>query len=181
MIWLEYSSVSFWKRGCAKSKLGDHKGAHNDFVQFGFHLFDQSSEFINYNNNVADKIFVDEFLSTAFTEIDLRLFKKIALNTGFRYEHSELLEKTRIAPRLSAAYKISKNSQMSYAYGKYYQTPDIGFDLWYRQNNINLGSDFSHLGFEESTHNILNYEWSHKGKMIRFEIFDKQYDNLILL
>ena len=152
-------------------------------IKYGVHIFDQSSDFINYNTNSteSDKIKIDEFLSTAFTEIDLKIFKSFALNTGLRYEYSELIDKVKISPRFSSAYKISKNSQVSYAYGKYYQTPDIGFDLWYRQNNINLGNEFSYLDFEESTHNILNYEWSNKGKMLRFEIFDKQYENLILL
>ena len=155
-------------------------------IKYGLHFFDQSSEFMNYTINSssewsANQIIVDEFLSTAFAEIDLRLFKSFAVNAGLRYEYSKLIDETSISPRLSAAYKVSRNSQMSYAFGKYYQTPDIGFDLWYRQNNINLGNDFSHLDFEESTHNILNYEWSNKGKMIRFEIFDKQYNNLILL
>ena len=28
----------FWRRGCAKSQLGDHKGAHSDFIKFGLHL-----------------------------------------------------------------------------------------------------------------------------------------------
>ena len=155
-------------------------------IKYGFHFFDQSSEFINYTINPTsgwseNDIIIDEFLFTTFTEIDLRLFKHFAVNAGVRYENSKLIDKTSVSPRFSAAYKVSKNSQMSYAFGKYYQTPDIGFDLWYRQNNINLGSDFSYLSFEESTHNILNYEWSNKGKIIRFEIFDKQYNDLILL
>ena len=29
---------AFWKRGCAKARLGDHKGSHTDLVQFEAHL-----------------------------------------------------------------------------------------------------------------------------------------------
>ena len=29
---------AFWKRGCAKARLGDHKGSHIDLVQFEAHL-----------------------------------------------------------------------------------------------------------------------------------------------
>ena len=36
------------------------------------------------------------------------------------------------------AYKIGKNSQTSYAYGQYFQTPQIGFDQWYRRHNIDF-------------------------------------------
>ena len=99
-----------------------------------------------------------------------------------RYEDSQFLDKSTISPRFSAAYKLGRNSQVSYAYGKFYQTPEIGFDQWYRNNNINYANlNFSDLDFEQSVHHILNYEWSKKGKMIRLEIFDKEYDNLITL
>ena len=158
-------------------------------INFGFHLFDQSSEFMNYvfdnsgeiNEDYSGNIIIDEFLSTAFAEIDLRLFKKFAVNTGVRYEHSKLIDKDSISPRFSAAYKLGKNSQVSYAYGKFFQTPDIGFDQWYRQNNIKIENNLIGLEFENSIHHIFNYEWSKKGRTLRLEFFDKQYDDLILI
>jgi len=153
-------------------------------IKFGFHLFEQSSEFINYNYEdevlSPNMVLIDEFLSTAFTELDLRISKTFAVNAGIRYESSKLIDKTSISPRFSSAYKVSKNSQFSYAYGEFFQTPDVGFDQWYRRNNIDISEDLSNLEFEQSTHHILNYEWSKKGKTLRFEIFKKKYDNLIL-
>ena len=95
---------------------------------------DESDNY-NFNQNL---IKINEYLSTSFAEIDLRIFKKFALNTGVRYENSKLLDKSSFSPRFSSAFKLSKNSQISYAYGQYYQTPDLGFDLWYRQNNIDI-------------------------------------------
>tara|TARA_B100000965_G_scaffold44392_1_gene32531 strand:- start:3187 stop:5448 length:2262 start_codon:yes stop_codon:yes gene_type:complete len=160
-------------------------------IKFGFHVFDQSSEFMNYTYefNIDDSveninfnqnnIIIDEFLSTAFTELDLRISKKFAINAGLRYENSDLLNQSSISPRFSSAIKVTKHSQISYAYGQFFQTPDMGFDLWYRQNNIDVNFNSSGLDFEKSTHNILNYEWSKKKKTIRFEIFDKKYENLI--
>ena len=166
-------------------------------IKFGMHFFDQSSGFNNYifdevslnfiedgfypSSEYGGEVTIDEYLSTAFSEIDLRLFKRFAVNAGVRYEHSKLLDKANISPRFSSAYKLGKNSQISYAYGKYYQTPDMGFDLWYRQNNIITDFNNSELDFENSVHHIFNYEWSKKGKILRFEIFDKKYDDLILL
>ena len=162
-------------------------------INFGIHLFDQSSEFINYtyefNENdesdestfdTPDLVMIDEFLSTAFTELDLRLFKNFAINAGIRYENSKLLDKSSFSPRFSSAIKVTKNSQISYAYGVYYQTPDMGFDQWYRQNNLDVDFNNSGLDFEKSIHNILNYEWSKKKKTIRFEIFNKKYENLVV-
>jgi len=157
--------------------------------KYGFHLFDQHSKYINYlrigsdiDDYLNNKVVVDEFLSAVFTEIDLRLFKTFAINAGIRYEKSKLIDKANFSPRFSSAYKIGKNSQFSYAYGKFFQTPDFGFDQWYRQHNIHIDDNIiTALEFEESTHHIFNYEWTVKGKTLRFEIFDKQYDNLILL
>ena len=161
-------------------------------INFGLHLFNQSSEFSNYNyefNNDDQPedidfdynyIIIDEFLSTAFTEIDLRLFKNFAVNAGIRYEDSKLLKKSSFSPRFSSAIKVTKHSQISYAYGQFYQTPDMGFDQWYRQSNIDIDFNNSNLDFEQSIHNILNYEWSKKKKTIRFEIFNKKYENLVM-
>ena len=157
-------------------------------IKFGFHIFDQYSEFMNYNYYKSPEdgdmvpVVIDEYLSTAFTEVDLRISKTFAVNAGIRYESSKLIDKTSVSPRLSSAFKVSKNSQFSYAYGKFFQTPDVGFDQWYRQNNIQIiPEDLSNLEFEESVHHILNYEWSKKGKTLRFEVFKKKYENLILL
>ncbi len=160
-------------------------------LKFGFHFFSQSSKFMNYvfdglelgvpNTDYSGEIIIDEFLSTAFTELDVKFFKKFAINVGLRYENSKLLNQSSLSPRFSSAYKIGKNSQVSYAYGKFFQTPDMGLDQWYRQNNIITDYNNSGLNFEQSIHHILNYEWSKKGKMVRIELFDKQYDDLILL
>ena len=192
-----YDDLSQLRGVVSRKILGKSK------LSLGFHLFDQSSNFFNYvfkrggeyTNNIGDifyisiedptytgQVDINEFLSTAFTNLDLRLSKKFAINAGIRYEYSKLLEKSNVSPRFSTAYKLSRNSQVSYAYGKFFQTPEIGFDQWYRNNNIDfINQDISSLEFEESIHHILNYEWSKKKKTIRFEIFDKQYDNLITL
>ena len=156
-------------------------------VKFGFHIFDQTSEFMNYNfieDNEAEsnQINIDEYLSTAFTEIDLRLSRKFALNSGLRYEKSYLLDKSSISPRFSMAYKTGKYSQISYAFGEYFQTPDIGFDQWYRQNNIDYREfNIADLEFEQSTHHILNYEWNKDDITLRLEAFNKEYDDLIII
>ena len=168
-------------------------------LKFGVHFFDQSSSFYNYifkeeesqelNTTyqsidfiLSNHVLFEEFLETGFTELDLRLFKKFALNAGIRYEKSKLINKTSVSPRLSMAYKISKNSQSSYAYGKYYQTPELGFDQWYRRNNIDFSTlDIESLKFENSEHHILNYEWSNKNKVLRLEVFEKTYKDLITL
>ena len=108
-------------------------------------------------------------MQTSFFELDLRIFKKFAINTGIRFEDSKLLGKGSTSPRFSSAFKLGRKSQVSYAYGEFYQTPDIAFDKWYRTNNISQNEiNFSNpkLDFEYSEHHILNYEYTNKKNQI---------------
>lgn len=55
---------AFWKRGCAKARLGDHKGSHIDLVQFEAHLeTDYMVELLN------EKIKNKAYLSDEFTNL----------------------------------------------------------------------------------------------------------------
>ena len=93
-----YDDLLQFRTVLTKKFLGKSK------FNFGFHLFDQNSDFVNYtyefNIDESDNynfnqnlIKINEYLSTSFAEIDLRIFKKFALNTGIRYENSKLLDK----------------------------------------------------------------------------------------
>jgi hypothetical protein len=42
---------------------------------------------------------------------------------GLRASYNDLLEESAISPRISMAYKVSKNSQFSVAYGNFTQSP----------------------------------------------------------
>ena len=85
-------------------------------VSLGMHLFDQSSNFLNYvfkdtlidnqdinivDRDLSSEVKLDEFLSTAFLNLDFRLFRKFAFNAGLRYEDSQFLDKSTISPRFS--------------------------------------------------------------------------------
>jgi len=112
----------------------------------------------NYNNN-----------STAtFIEANFFFNKKLAAQLGIRGTHNALLEYTKIAPRASLAYKIASKSQVSLAYGDFYQSPS--------QNVLKYNST---LVPEKSSHYILNYLYQNKGKTIRAEAYYKRYDDLI--
>ena len=160
-------------------------------LKIGYHIFDQNSDFIYYTreeeNNSGDYDYIDhdveinELLQATFTELDLRLSKKFAINTGIRFEDSKLLNKRSKSPRFSSAFKLGRKSQISYAYGDFYQTPDMAFDKWYRTNNIVTIFNNSNLDFEHAEHHILNYEYTNKKKTLRLEIFEKKYNNLITL
>ncbi len=110
-----------------------------------------------HNNNTA-----------SFIESTIFFSKKLALQTGIRTTHYYLLEKTRIAPRASLAYKTSKDTQISLAYGDFYQNPTQEI-LQYTKN----------ISSEKASHYILNYLYQKNKKTLRAEIYYKKYNDLI--
>ncbi len=111
-----------------------------------------------YNNNIA----------AAYTEADIFFSRKLAMKAGVRAEYSELFQEYNIAPRLSLAYKTSAKSQISLAFGNFYQNP---------QSNV---LKFTHdLKAQNTTHYILNYQLNADGQIFRAEAFYKDYNNLI--
>lgn len=111
---------------------------------------------------------IKENVAAAFGEADIYVTNNIAARIGVRAEHSQLLEKSDIAPRLSFAYKFHDKSQVSFAYGIFYQDP----------NNKYLPS-VNALHFQKATHYILQYEKMTNNRTFRTEIYYKKYDDLI--
>lgn len=108
-----------------------------------------------------------EFYSAGFLESDLLISSKIAAKVGLRAEHSAIIDESNIAPRIAFAYKLGKNDQLNFAYGKFYQTPRQDFLFQYK--------DFE---FERATHYIANYQYIGKYRTFRIEGYYKDYDNL---
>lgn len=115
---------------------------------------------INYgfNNNIA----------AAYTEADFIFSKKLALKAGLRLEYSELFKQLTLSPRVSFAYKTGQNSQMSLAYGNFYQNPNSAI-LKFNQD----------LVAEQTQHYILNYQLNREGQIFRAEAYYKNYDDLV--
>jgi len=67
---------------------------------------------------------VKEQIKSLFAEGDLYATNDLAVKAGVRFEHSSILNKANIAPRLSLAYKLGKGTQASLAYGIFYQNPE---------------------------------------------------------
>ena len=111
---------------------------------------------------------IKENIAAAFGEADIYVTNNIAARIGVRAEHSQLLEKSDIAPRLSFAYKFHDKGQVSLAYGIFYQDP----------NNKYLPS-VNALHFQKATHYILQYEKMTNNRTFRTEIYYKKYNDLI--
>lgn len=124
----------------------DYISSTNDFYEFDF------------ENNIF----------ASFVETDIFFSKSLAAKVGLRLENSELLNEFTVSPRISIAHKISKNSQVSLAYGQFYQNPKNDY-LKFNQN----------FKAENTSHVIANYQAIKQGQIFRIEAYLKNYDNLV--
>ena len=112
----------------------------------------------------------DSNIAALYTEADVFFSKKWAAKVGLRVSNNDLLNETAISPRVSFAYKVAKNSQFSFAYGDFTQTPSAEY-IKYSSNN--------RFESEKASHYILNFQYNKNGKTFRAETYYKGYRNLI--
>lgn len=113
---------------------------------------------LGFNNNIT----------AAFSEADIIFSRKIALKLGVRAEYNQMSDEVTISPRTSFAYKTGRNSQVSLAYGDFYQQPE---------NEILKFDD--RLESQHAQHYILNYQYNSKNRIFRAEIYRKNYRDLV--
>lgn len=109
-----------------------------------------------------------EVISSAFVEADLYASNKFVTRVGGRVEHNNLLNQFSLDPRISLAYKTGKSGQVSFAYGKFRQSPK---NEWLRWDN--------ELEAEKADHYILNYQLIENNRTFRVEGYYKTYSDLI--
>lgn len=137
-------------------------------VRFGTEISNtnEQSTYTLYNGNrFTEK--VKETMIAAFGESDIYITNSLAAKIGVRTEHSKILDKWNLAPRLSLAYQVGKNSSAGFAYGIFYQNPER------RYLPASIALDFS-----KATHYILQYQLLTGVQTLRTEFFYKKYDAL---
>lgn len=135
-------------------------------MEEGWNRFDQrffrSADSFRWNGDF------DDYTTALYSEVEQKVFRGMAIRAGVRAEQSSLLNKWAVAPRFAAAVSLSASSQISLAYGRFYQTPEESL------------LRFTHrLNFESATHYIANFQWEKKGRILRLETYYKDYDNLV--
>ncbi|MCK5920227.1 MAG: TonB-dependent receptor plug domain-containing protein, partial [Methylococcales bacterium] len=110
----------------------------------------------------------DEQFGAAFVEADIKASKTIVMRAGLRGEYSALLDRYDLAPRLSAAIKTADHSQISMAWGRFFQRPE------YELLRFNEA-----LEFEQADHFIANYQWVKDKQTFRIEGYYKPYKKLV--
>ncbi|MEJ2112422.1 MAG: TonB-dependent receptor [Flavobacteriaceae bacterium] len=153
-----HTKLKFGRRFSNRFKL--NFGAEYFATNFDETYSDTSIEPVNYGyeNNI----------SAAFTEADIFLSTKLAFKAGLRAEYSEIFKDFTMSTRLSMAYKISPKSQLSLAYGDFYQNPNSSILKF--ENNLKP---------QKTSHYILNYQLNRDGQIFRAEAYYKDYDNLV--
>lgn len=126
------------------------------------HVYSESLLIDDLSRDFSDHVF------SAFSEGDYYFSDQFVIRGGLRMEHNSLNSEIHFSPRASAAYKFSQESQLSLAFGNFYQPQ--------AQKNKVLLND---LQDAMAAHYIANYQFSKKGYTFRFEAFHKEYQNLI--
>jgi len=106
--------------------------------------------------------------NAVFAESDIFLTNELAAKLGLRFEHSSVISRSDLAPRVSLAYRTAPDAQISLAYGIFYQKPENS-QLFYTKN----------VGFTKATHYIINYQKMSKDRIFRVEAYYKKYEDLI--
>jgi Outer membrane receptor for ferrienterochelin and colicins len=141
-------------------------------IRFGgeYMYFTDRNDFTNHyvTSSITN---ADDHFKALFAEGDIYITNDLAAKIGSRFEHSSLLAKTNLAPRLSLAYKVGNRSQASLAYGLFYQKPE--------KDNFLRGYLFNDLLYTRATHYIANYQQVSKEYTLRLEAFYKKYHHLV--
>ena len=105
---------------------------------------------------------------SGFAEIEYKLTKKFATRLGARLENSSLLQETSLVPRLSAAYKTGKHSQVSLAGGEFNQNPENDY--------LKFAPE---LKPEKAQHAVMTWQYQTELKTFRVEGYLKKYTDLV--
>ncbi len=137
-------------------------------IRFGADYFysKERSTYTLYDGSQFTESVTDN-LESVFAEADVFITNNLAAKIGSRVEHSQVVNKWNIAPRLSVAYKFPDNSQVSFAYGLFYQNPERKY----------LPAVAS-LDYSRAAHYILQYQKISNDRTFRVEAFYKKYTDL---
>ena len=100
--------------------------------------------------------------------MDVFFSKYFVTKAGIRVSNNSYLNQNTISPRLSLAYKTSKNGQFSLGYGTFEQAPKADY--------LKYSNQFT---TEKAAHYILNYQFIKNNRTLRLETYYKDYNDLV--
>ena len=144
----------------------------NDDISLKFgteaYSFNYNQDYFNFANNQTHNTNFENTIYSSFAETELKLSSKFAARIGGRFEYNTLVDDYNIAPRVSLAFKTGKYSQVSFAYGLFYQ---MAQNDYLKFNNK--------LNPENASHYIANYQYFKSNRTFRIEAYYKNYTDLV--
>lgn len=137
-------------------------------IRFGSDYFYNYYSFAHVTDSLKTDTGFHNNLAAGYLEASIYTSTRFVFRLGGRMEYSPLLNKFNYAPRFSTAFKIDDASQLSFAYGMFYQTPSNQDLIWQRS-----------LDFQRADHFVLNYQKSINERIFRVETFYKDYLQLV--
>ncbi|MFD1063531.1 TonB-dependent receptor domain-containing protein [Winogradskyella litorisediminis] len=137
-------------------------------LNFGIEQFLTEFEENFVNTSIDETYGFNNNITAAFTEADIVFSKDLALKVGLRGDYSSMLSSFNVAPRAALAYKVAEHSQVSFAYGNFFQNPSAEV--------LKFTED---LEPQKTSHYIFNYQYVNNGRIFRAELYRKDYDNLV--
>lgn len=131
-----------------------------DFIYFDYcqNILMDNNFLLNFSNN--------QFSS--FVESEAKINSHLAFKAGIRAEYNSVLRESNLMPRISAAVKTGKSSQLSMAFGTFRQNPEDDYQKF-----------SSEIFQEKATHSILTYQYKKDTKILRIEAYYKDYSDLV--
>ncbi len=139
-------------------------------LKFGGEVLSKSfSQKVDMPGETHDNNYTDHTFS-GFTEAQIYASSKFVTRVGGRVEYSDYLGNWNVAPRLSAAYKITEKSQFSAAYGWFFQNPT---------DDCLIYTD--RLKPERADHYTFSFQSAVEKRTFRAELYYKDYKKLVKL
>ncbi len=167
-----FDTTSFNKllRGVHVKDVFSHHFSDLVTLRFGAEFFSKtySQKYVTPVNSIKNNF--TNNTSSVFAEAEIYASSKFVTRFGARVEYSDYLRRANLAPRISAAYKLSKSSQLSIAYGWFYQDPSDDYLLYTDK-----------LDYERADHYTLSYQVMQNDRTFRAEFYYKDYNGLAKL
>lgn len=151
-----------------KSELFHAKFRHQYFsnaklsFKSGAEYFNRSYQQIAHGLDRAN----NDYLAAIFSEANYYFNSDLVAKLGLRYTQNALSDY--LSPRLSLAYRIRQHSQISAAYGQYIQSANPA---------QTIGS--ADLRASKAQHWVVNYQYVKEDRTLRFELYQKSYQELM--